>query len=46
MMTGALICVLRDAVGRMVITSIEIPVGIVVSVLSAPYFLSTNKKKI
>ena len=45
MMTGALICVLGDAVGRMVITSIEIPVGIVVSVLSAPYFLYLLNKK-
>ena len=45
MMTGALICVLGDAVGRMVVQAIEIPVGIVVSVLSAPYFLYLLNKK-
>lgn len=45
MLTGALMCVLGDAVGRTVMQSIELPVGIVVSVLSAPYFLYLLNKK-
>ena len=35
---GMLICVMADSVGRAITQSVELPVGIIVSVISAPYF--------
>ncbi|WP_230398117.1 FecCD family ABC transporter permease [Novisyntrophococcus fermenticellae] len=39
MLTGGLLLLLADTLGRCLIPSVEIPVGIVISVLAAPYFL-------
>jgi iron complex transport system permease protein len=39
MLTGALVLMLADTVGRSLFQPIEIPAGIVVSALAAPYFL-------
>ena len=39
MLTGGILLVLADTVGRVLLSEIEIPAGIVISVLAAPYFL-------
>lgn len=39
MLAGGLLLLLADTLGRCLIPSVEIPVGIVISVLAAPYFL-------
>ena len=39
MLTGGLFLLLADTIGRSLFQPVEIPVGIVVSVLAAPYFL-------
>jgi iron complex transport system permease protein len=39
MLTGGLTLLLADTLGRTAFQPIEIPVGIVISVLAAPYFL-------
>ncbi|SHN85404.1 FecCD family ABC transporter permease [Desulfitobacterium chlororespirans] len=39
MLTGGLFLLLADTAGRSLFQSIEVPVGIVISVLAAPYFL-------
>lgn len=39
MLMGALLLPLADTLGRMLFRPVEIPVGIVVPVLAAPYFL-------
>ena len=39
MLLGALLLLLADTLGRSAFQPREIPVGIVISVLSAPYFL-------
>ncbi|MEH2228566.1 MAG: iron ABC transporter permease [Nostoc sp.] len=38
-MTGAMIVVLSDFIGRMIFAPIEIPCGIVTAVIGAPYFI-------
>lgn len=42
---GMLICVMADSVGRAITQSVELPVGIIVSVISAPYFLYLLRKQ-
>lgn len=42
---GMLLCILSDAVGRVVIAPMELPVGVIVSVVSAPYFLYLLRKQ-
>ena len=42
---GMLLCVLSDAVGRIIIQPLELPVGIIVSIISAPYFLYLLRKQ-
>jgi len=39
MMLGGILLLLADTVGRSLFDAIEIPVGIVISILAAPYFL-------
>lgn len=46
MLTGGLLLLLADTLGRCLISSVEIPVGIVISVLAAPYFLYLLGKQI
>ncbi|MNE77497.1 Iron-uptake system permease protein FeuC [compost metagenome] len=38
-LTGALLVILADTIGRSILQSSEIPTGIVVAVIGAPYFL-------
>lgn len=46
MLTGGLLLLLADTMGRTLFQPIEIPVGIVISVLAAPYFLYLLRRKI
>ncbi|WP_334104734.1 iron ABC transporter permease [Muricomes intestini] len=46
MLTGGLLLLLADTVGRCLLPSVEIPVGIVISILAAPYFLYLLGKQI
>lgn len=39
MLTGGTLLLLADTIGRSMLKSVEIPVGIVTSILAAPYFL-------
>lgn len=39
MLIGGILLVLADTVGRVLLSKIEIPAGIVISILAAPYFL-------
>ncbi|CAG9000999.1 MAG: Fe(3+) dicitrate transport system permease protein FecD [Candidatus Celerinatantimonas neptuna] len=39
MLSGALLLLLADLIGRMILSPIEIPAGIVTALLGAPYFL-------
>jgi iron complex transport system permease protein len=39
MLTGGILLLLSDTLGRSLFQPIEIPVGIVISVMAAPYFL-------
>ena len=45
MLTGGLLLLLADTLGRSLFQPIEIPVGIVISVLAAPYFLYLLRKQ-
>lgn len=42
---GMLVCIFSDAVGRVVIRPMELPIGVIVSVISAPYFLYLLRKQ-
>lgn len=44
-LVGMLLCILSDAVGRVVIQPSELPVGVIVSIVSAPYFLYLLRKQ-
>lgn len=46
MLLGGLLLLLADTVGRSLFQPIEIPVGIVISVLAAPYFLYLLRRQI
>ena len=46
MLTGSLFLMLADTLGRSVFSEIEIPAGIVISVLAGPYFLYLLTKEI
>jgi iron complex transport system permease protein len=46
MFTGGLLLLLADTLGRSLFQPIEIPVGIIVSVLAAPYFLYLLRKQV
>ena len=46
MLTGGIVLVLADTLGRILLAGIEIPTGIVVSVLAAPYFLYLLHRRI
>lgn len=46
LLTGGLLLLLADTLGRSVFKSIEIPVGIVISILAAPYFMYLLYKQI
>jgi len=46
MLTGGILLVLADTVGRVLLSEIEIPAGIIISVLAAPYFLYLLRKQI
>lgn len=46
MLIGGLLLLLADTIGRSLFQPIEIPVGIVISVLAAPYFLYLLRKQI
>lgn len=45
MLLGGLLLLLADTMGRSLFQPIEIPVGIVISILAAPYFLYLLKKQ-
>ncbi|MBU5592634.1 iron ABC transporter permease [Clostridium sp. MSJ-4] len=45
MLMGGLFLLLADTIGRSLFQSIEIPVGIMISVLAAPYFLYLLRKQ-
>lgn len=46
MLIGGLLLLTADTIGRSIFQPIEIPVGIVISVLAAPYFLYLLRKQI
>ncbi|WP_432489921.1 FecCD family ABC transporter permease [Flavonifractor plautii] len=46
MLTGGILLVLADTVGRVLLSGIEVPAGIVISILAAPYFLYLLHKQI
>lgn len=46
MLLGAIILMLADLISRMVFAPIEIPVGIVMSLLGGPFFLSLLRRRI
>ncbi|ARC84824.1 fecCD transport family protein [Clostridium argentinense CDC 2741] len=46
MLIGGLLLLMADTIGRSLFQPIEIPVGIVISVLAAPYFLYLLRKQI
>ena len=46
MLMGGLLLLLADTMGRSVFRSVEIPVGIVISVLAAPYFLYLLRREL
>lgn len=46
MLLGGLLLLVADTAGRSVFQSIEIPVGIVISVLAAPYFLYLLRRQL
>ena len=46
MLFGGLLLLLADTIGRSLFGPIEIPVGIVISVLAAPYFLILLRRQI
>lgn len=46
MLTGGILLVLADTVGRILFSGIEVPAGIVISILAAPYFLYLLHKQI
>lgn len=46
MLFGGLLLVLADTIGRSLFQPIEIPVGIVISILAAPYFLILLRKQV
>lgn len=43
---GAILLLVADAIGRSILTTSTIPVGIVVSIIGAPYFLYLLKKQV
>ena len=45
-LTGGILLVLADLLGRVLLGDVEIPTGIVTSVVAAPYFLYLLHKKI
>jgi iron complex transport system permease protein len=45
MLLGGLLLLLADTAGRSLAQPIEIPVGIVISILAAPYFLYLLRKQ-
>jgi len=46
MLCGGLLLLLADTMGRSLFGTIEIPVGIVISVLAAPYFLMLLRRRV
>jgi len=46
MLIGGLLLLLADTIGRSMFQPVEIPVGIVISILAAPYFLYLLRKQI
>lgn len=46
MLAGGILLVLADTVGRVLLSEVEIPAGIIVSILAAPYFLYLLHKQI
>jgi iron complex transport system permease protein len=45
MLAGGLLLLLADTIGRSLFNKIEVPAGIVISILAAPYFLYLLKKE-
>ncbi len=45
MMAGGLLLLLADTIGRSLFNQIEVPAGIVISILAAPYFLYLLRKE-
>lgn len=46
MLIGMFIFMLSDAIGRSFLSTIEIPVGIIIAIIAAPYFLFLLRRKV